>query len=66
MTKIKVIWKDNSESYVVAPHQYTQFIDKAKEYKTLLIAGRSARRIKEDWLVKDVRLIEEGKEYIVF
>ena len=68
MCKIKVIWKDDSESYVVSPHQYTQFIDQAKDYKSLLIAARSARRIKEGLFefVNDVRLIENGEEYIMF
>lgn len=68
MIKIKVIWKDSSESYVISPNFYTQFIDKAKDYHSILIAARTARKIKNsgDFLVKDVVIVTDTKTYNVF
>lgn len=67
MAKIKVIWKDGSVSYAAGNGNCTESIDQAKEYKTILIAARSARIILRDYeLAQDVRVIEKGKEYIVF
>ena len=65
--KIKVIWKDGSESYVVKPHHYTQFTEYAHEYPSILVAARSARIIQRtDELVKEVKIISGDKEYIPF
>lgn len=67
MAKIKVIWFDDTESYVMGNRMFTQFVDKAREYKSVLIAARSARKIKSnDELIKDVKIITDTEIYNVW
>jgi len=68
MAKIKIIWFDNTTSYVSEKGNATQFIENAKEYRTILTAARSARiYMRNNLSIKDVRIIDENnKEYYLF
>ena len=68
MAKIKIIWNDNSVSYVSKYANATQFFEDAKEYRTILTAERSARiYLYNNPSIKDVRIIDENnKEYYLF
>lgn len=68
MAKIKIIWFDNTTNYVAGNGKVTQFIEYAKEYRTILTATRSARiYMKNNLSIKDVRIIDENnKEYYLF
>ena len=68
MVKIKIIWFDNSTSYVSEKGNATQFIECAKEYRTILTAKRIARiYLYNNLSIKDVIIIDENnKEYYVF
>lgn len=68
MAKIKIIWFDNSISYVGKYANATQFIEQAKEYKTILTAERVARiYLYNNLSIMDVRIIDEedNKEYCI-
>lgn len=68
MAKIKIIWFDNTTNYVAGKGKVTQFIEYAKEYRTILTATRSARIYMNNNLsIKDVIIIDEGnKEYYIY
>lgn len=68
MAKIKIIWFDNTSSYVSKKGNATQFIENAKEYRTILTAVRSARiYVCNNLSIKDARIIDENnKEYCIF
>ena len=68
MAKIKIIWFDNSTSYVSEKGNATQSIECAKEYRTILTAARSARvYLYHNPSIIDVRVIDENnKEYYLF
>ena len=67
MIRVKIIWKDNSESYAMGMGLYTQFVDKAKNYRSVLIAARTARKIKAtDDLVKDAVVVTDTDTYKVW
>lgn len=68
MAKIKIIWFDNSTSYVSEKGNATQFIECAKEYKTILTAERSARiYLYNNLSIKDIIVIDEdNKEYYIY
>ena len=69
MAKIKIIWNDNSISYVSKYANATRFIEEAKEYRTILTAERNARiYLYNNSLIKEVRIIDEedNKEYYIF
>ena len=66
MAKIKIIWNDNTTSYVSEKGNATRFFDCAKEYRTILTAERSARiYFYNNASIKEVRIIDEenNKEY---
>lgn len=68
MAKIKIIWNDNSISYVSKYSNATRFIEQAKEYRTILTAEINARiYLYNNSSIKEVRIIDEiNKEYYVF
>ena len=69
MAKIKIIWFDNSTSYVSEKGNATQFIECAEEYRTILTAERSARiYLYNNLSIKDVIIIDEENniEYYIF
>lgn len=68
MAKIKIIWFDNSTSYVSERGNATQFIECAKEYRTILTAERSARiYMRNNLSIKDVIIIGENNiEYYIY
>ena len=67
MATIKIIWKDGTESYARGMGCYTPFKENAKQYRSILIAGRTARQIQNfGELVKDVIIQSNGKEYRAF
>ena len=68
MAKIKIIWDDDSVSYVSKYANATQFLEQAEEYKTILTAERVARiYLYNNSSIKEIRIIDEDiKEYCVF
>ena len=67
MNKIKIIWKDGSISYFCGNGRMTQFIEEAKEYKHVMVAARSARKILQgNSLIKAVRIIDGTTEWFVY
>ena len=67
MAKIKIIWNDDSVSYVSKYANATRFIEQAEEYRTILTAERVGRiYLYNNSSIKEIRIIDEDiKEYCI-